>query len=283
MNSLPTFLYLFFVFILSFTCIFAADYQVGQTYYGFKLLDKRFVKEVNAECLYFQHVKSGAKLFKMAADDANKTFMIAFKTDPESDAGTPHIMEHSVLTASKVQYVLQGYDFKKLGYSWDGSIRVMNKIVSRDWLYNRIRVVGGAYGGAGRVSSTGRVYYYSYRDPNLKETIDNFAAMKEFLNTFNASEKDMTGYIIGTIGDMDSPMTPSQQGNTALAYWFQKTTPEQLQKERDQALSTTADDVKNMSQLVADLIAQKNYCVYGNEEKIKANKELFGELVPLIK
>ena len=73
----------------------------GQTYHGFTLLEKRFVKEVNAECLYFEHVKSGARLFKIAADDSNKTFSIAFKTDPESDCGTPHIMEHSVLAGRR--------------------------------------------------------------------------------------------------------------------------------------------------------------------------------------
>ncbi|HLP60834.1 MAG TPA: insulinase family protein, partial [Candidatus Deferrimicrobium sp.] len=89
--------------ILTFVCstAFTADFIKGQTYHGFKLLEKRFVKEVNAECLYFEHEKSGAHLFKIAADDPNKTFSIAFKTDPESDCGTPHIMEHSVLNGSK--------------------------------------------------------------------------------------------------------------------------------------------------------------------------------------
>ena len=79
----------------------SAGFEPGQVYHGFKLLEKRFVKEVNAECLYFQHVKSGAHLVKIEADDANKTFSIAFNTIPESDAGTPHIMEHSVLNGSK--------------------------------------------------------------------------------------------------------------------------------------------------------------------------------------
>lgn len=73
----------------------------GVTYFGFKLLEKRFVKEVNADCYLFEHVKSGARLLKFAASDANKTFCIAFKTTPESDCGTPHIMEHSVLNGSK--------------------------------------------------------------------------------------------------------------------------------------------------------------------------------------
>ena len=71
------------------------------TYPGYKLIEKRFVKELNADVLFLEHIKSGAKVIKFACDDANKTFTIAFKTFPENDCGAPHIMEHSVLNGSK--------------------------------------------------------------------------------------------------------------------------------------------------------------------------------------
>ncbi len=78
--------------------------------HGFKLIEKRFVKELNAECIYYEHVKSGARLIKIKADDPNKTFSIAFKTFPESDNGAPHIMEHSVLNGSKAFPVKSPFD-----------------------------------------------------------------------------------------------------------------------------------------------------------------------------
>src|SRR5512133_2200893 len=71
------------------------------SYPGYRLIEKRFVKEVNADCYLFEHIKSGARVLKIAADDPNKTFSIAFSTLPVSDGGTPHIMEHSVLNGSK--------------------------------------------------------------------------------------------------------------------------------------------------------------------------------------
>ncbi|HML85436.1 MAG TPA: hypothetical protein PKE52_09765, partial [Bacteroidales bacterium] len=52
--------------------------QAQELKHGFKLIEKRFVKEVNANCLYFEHVKSGAKLLKIESDDDNKTFGITF-------------------------------------------------------------------------------------------------------------------------------------------------------------------------------------------------------------
>ncbi|MBN2812448.1 MAG: hypothetical protein JXQ80_00155, partial [Bacteroidales bacterium] len=68
---------------------------------GYRLIEKKFVKEVNAECYLLEHEKSGARVLKIAADDPNKTFSVGFSTIPVSDAGTPHIMEHSVLNGSK--------------------------------------------------------------------------------------------------------------------------------------------------------------------------------------
>ena len=75
--------------------------RTGEQYHGFTLVEKKFVEEVNADCYLFKHDKSGAQLLKIAADDPNKLFNIAFKTAPQTDYGTPHIMEHSVLNGSK--------------------------------------------------------------------------------------------------------------------------------------------------------------------------------------
>lgn len=68
---------------------------------GYKLIEKRFVKEVNADVYYFEHIKSGAHIVKIASEDKNKTFAAGFITEPNSDCGTPHIIEHSVLNGSR--------------------------------------------------------------------------------------------------------------------------------------------------------------------------------------
>lgn len=186
-----------------------------------------------------------------------------------------------LMTASKVQYVVKGYDFKKLGYEYNGKMRVLNQIMSTDWLQNQVRVIGGAYGGFSGISQTGNVYFASYRDPNLKETIENYDNTPDFLEKFEADEKEMTRYIIGTISNMDGPLTASQKGSRAIQYYFQKATPEQLKAEREAVLTTTVDDIKQMKEMVSSILEQDALCVYGNEEKVKANKDLFGEVVSI--
>ena len=188
-----------------------------------------------------------------------------------------------LLSASKVQYVVQGYDYKKLGYSWSGKMKVLNQVLSTDWLQNQVRVIGGAYGGFCGFSPTGNVYFASYRDPNLKETLDTYAKTNGFLQNFSADEKGMTRFIIGTVSEMDSPMTPSQKGGLAVQYYFDKTSYDDLLKERQEVLTTSKEDIKNMQKMVEDIIAQKAFCVYGNEEKIRENKALFGSVVSIIK
>ncbi len=184
-------------------------------------------------------------------------------------------------SASKVQYVVKGYDFKKLGYDYSGKMRVLNQVLSTDWLQNQVRVIGGAYGGFAGISPSGNVYFASYRDPNLKETIENYDNTPGYLETFEADDKEMTRYIIGTISRMDRPMTPSQEGNLAVQYYFEKTTPEELKAEREAVLSTTADDIKGMKKMVADVLDQDAICVYGNDEKVDDNADLFGNVINL--
>ena len=186
-----------------------------------------------------------------------------------------------LLAASKVQYVLQGANFKELGYYWDGKLLVLNQVLSREWLRNQVRVIGGAYGGYVRISPSGSMYFGSYRDPNLRETLENYAGTIGFLHTLNVDQLEMSRFIIGTIARMDRPMTASQRGDVAVSRYFNKTTQLKLQAERDAVLETNVDDIKTFERMIADILKNSYLCVYGNEDKLRANQDLFEHLVPL--
>ncbi|MFC2087986.1 insulinase family protein [Calditrichota bacterium] len=195
----------------------------------------------------------------------------------------PEKKNEGLLSASKVQYVIKGYDIKKLGYEWNGKIRVLNQILSREFIRNQVRVIGGAYGGWTSFSPTGQAYFGSYRDPNLSKTLENYDSSPGYLNDFTADDQTMTRFIIGTISRLDQPMTPSEQGNLAFRRSLEGTTKSYVQEEREAVLATTVEDIKSMKQMVSDVLSQNNYCVYGNEEKLKSEKDLFKELVKLSK
>ncbi len=183
-----------------------------------------------------------------------------------------------LMSASKVQYVIKGYDFKKLGYKWNGKMRVLKQVLSREWLQTQIRVLGGAYGGFCGFSPSGSSYFASYRDPNLTETLKNFDNTPSYLDEFNVSDGEMTRFIIGTISKMDGPTTASQRGSIAVNRYFKKTTHQSLKDERNAVLTTKPADLKAMSKMVKDILSQDAICVFGNQEKIKTNKNVFRKI-----
>jgi len=217
----------------------------------------------------------------------SKSFESFVTTLPEkpvvqnSWALTPTPKNEGILTAFKVQYVLQGFNFRKLGLVWDGKWNVLSQIMSTDYLQTQIRVIGGAYGGFSSISKNGIIYLASYRDPNLSETLANYKASVDYLTKFGADSTSMTRYIIGTIANLDQPLKPSNKGDLAFRCYLEKTRREEVQNDRDAVLATTAADIRNMSEVIAKILDQNVFCVYGNNEKLKSNKALFKNLIVL--
>ena len=203
-------------------------------------------------------------------------------SEPEQWTLVPVPGNEGFMAASKVQFVVQGANFKKLGYEFNGHMLVLNRVMRSEWLHPQIRVKGGAYGGLGSFMQNGEVYFASYRDPNLAETLKNFAGTAEFIRGFEADSAEMTQFIIGTIAGIDSPMTVAQKSNTALHNYFTGYTKSEQQKIRDEVLSTTLADIHALEPLVEKVLDQKTYCVYGNQEKILANRGLFNSVVSIM-
>ncbi|KAJ51793.1 hypothetical protein BD780_000597 [Clostridium tetanomorphum] len=184
-----------------------------------------------------------------------------------------------LMTSGKVQYNAKGYNYRKLGYDYTGTMQVLKTIISYDYLWNKVRVQGGAYGCFGGFNRNGNMYFVSYRDPNLKKTLEAYDGAVEYINNFNCDNREMTKYIIGTISDIDSPLTPSMKGEKAAANYFSNITSQDLQKEREEILDTKVEDIKKLANIVEKCMKEQYICVLGSEERIKENKELFNKVI----
>ncbi|QUH24398.1 insulinase family protein [Serpentinicella alkaliphila] len=193
----------------------------------------------------------------------------------------PTALNEGLLTSSKIQYVAKAYNFRKLGFEYKGQMQVLKTIVSLDYLWKKVRVSGGAYGAMAGFSRNGNMYFASYRDPNLKETLEVYDEMNNYISQFEADEREMTKYIIGTISKIDAPLSPSAKGDRAAAYYISGLTYEDLKNERTEILSTKEADIKALAEIVDKLMKENNYCVLGNENKIKQNEEIFNNLVDI--
>lgn len=182
------------------------------------------------------------------------------------------------LDASQVQYVSRAGNFKKAGYAYTGVLRILKVLLSYDYLWINVRVKGGAYGCMSGFTRRGDAYFCSYRDPNLLKTNEIYEGIPEYLKNLNIDEKDMTKYIIGTFSDVDTPLTPAgKTGRSATAY-LTGMTYEMIQKERQEILNATQQDIRDLSGIIEAILKEDALCVIGNEERLKEEKELFGEL-----
>lgn len=178
-------------------------------------------------------------------------------------------------TASKVQYVARTGNFIDHGAAYTGALQILKVILSYEYLWQNIRVKGGAYGCMSSFNRIGEGYLVSYRDPHLKRTMDVYEGVVEYLKNFTVSERDMNKYIIGTISGLDQPMTPATKGSRSMNLYMNHVTPDMIRKERSQILDATEADIRALADVVSAMLEAEQICVIGSEEKIEANSSMF--------
>ncbi len=196
----------------------------------------------------------------------------------------PKGLNEGFKSAMQVQYVARAGNYFEKGYKYTGALKVLRMILSYDYLWNNVRVKGGAYGCmCGFSGVDGDVYFTSYRDPNLKNTNLVYEGIPEFIRNFTAEDRDITKSIIGTISTLDTPLTPKTKGARSLSMLLTGLTYEDLKKERDDIINVTQEDIRALDKLVEAVLVQGNICVIGNESKIEEDSELFYEVKNLMK
>ncbi|MDE6907627.1 MAG: insulinase family protein [Lachnospiraceae bacterium] len=184
--------------------------------------------------------------------------------------------------SAEIQFVARAGNYRMAGFSYTGALRVLKVIMGYGYLWENVRVKGGAYGCMSGFSYMGDSYFTSYRDPNLRQTNMVFEGAVEAVRNFTVTEREMTKYIIGTISEMDVPLTPATKGNRSLYAYMAGRTEEDFQKEREQVLGADQEAIRSLGDLLAAVFAQGAICVIGNEEKLENDKDLFKALVPFV-
>ena len=184
-------------------------------------------------------------------------------------------------TSSKVQYVARVGNFLDRGQEYHGALQILKVILSYDYLWQNVRVKGGAYGCMSSFNRLGEAYFMSYRDPNLRKTNEIYEGVVEYLENFTVSERDMTKYIIGTMSNIDRPMTPAIAGDRSMNLYMNRVSMDMIRKERMQILNATQEDIRALSKIVKAVLMADLICVIGGEDKIEEEKDLFMEVKPL--
>ncbi len=172
-------------------------------------------------------------------------------------------------TAGQVQFAAMAGNFRDAGYPYQGTMQVLRHILNCDYLWNNIRVKGGAYGCGTQFKRNGELALYTYRDPHLAASYRVFEAIPDYIRNFRADDDTMTKYLIGTINSADIPLTPYLYGAACMQAYLGGITNAERKRIRREILQTTDADIRSLAKAVKAALSMNDKCVIGSEQKIR--------------
>lgn len=197
------------------------------------------------------------------------------KKEPRPFSFPPAEKNEAFRTSGKVQYVAKGGNFKSHGFAYTGALKVMETILRYEYLWKKVRVLGGAYGAFTQFLRDGTAILCSYRDPNLAETLKAYEDLPAYLENLTLSDREMTKYVIGTMAAAETQLTPSMKGERAMVHYLSGNTRESRMKIRDEVINCQVGDIRKLAPLVESVMKDPYICVMGSEDKIERDKALF--------
>ncbi|WP_295638731.1 insulinase family protein [uncultured Mailhella sp.] len=168
---------------------------------------------------------------------------------------------------AQVNYVGLGLSLKGTGYVYSGSQAVILRHLRMGYLWDRVRVQGGAYGCFARYGRATEAFTFaSYRDPNVENTLRVYRETADYLGNLSLSEADITRAVVGAIGDVDAYMLPGAKGATAFSRWMSGETDEQRQRIREEILATRLSDFHDFAPYLARALEKAVPCVLGGAD-----------------
>ena len=162
----------------------------------------------------------------------------------------------ALLAPSQVNFVGKAFNLYAAGYQYHGSINVINGLLRTMYLWEKVRVQGGAYGAmCGFDRMSGAFWFGSYRDPNLLDTLEVFDRTADWLATITIDEQELARSIIGTIGEIDSYMLPDMLGYVSLQRHLIGITDDMRARARAEVFATTLENLRSTAKAFTALPA----------------------------
>jgi len=184
--------------------------------------------------------------------------------------------DEGFVVPTQVNFVAKGGELIQQGDRVTGADQVVVRYLSNSYLWDKVRVMGGAYGSSCSISpASGTFVCSSYRDPNLEGTLDIYDEIASYLEGLELDNKKVEQLIIGAVADLDSPLAPASQGLVSLNRHLTGQTLATRQRWRDEMFATSPNDFKAFAAKLRASASGFHACVFGNADAFaKANADL---------
>ena len=196
---------------------------------------------------------------------------------PQPVVAAPSFPDHEAfVTAAEVVFVIQGGTLLPAGEGYSGSFEVLKTYLSRDYLWNSVRQMGGAYGCFIQFSHiTGNIAFVSYRDPQVRKTFEAYNRIPEIISAIDIPDQVLEQIIIGTYGVFDPHQSAAARGATARNEYLSGITVDQKHERIEEIITTTVDDLRKFAPYFEKMNAGCHRAVIGNRARIENDKNLF--------
>ncbi len=199
----------------------------------------------------------------------------------EVPAPTPR--NEAFLIPSDVSYVVRGNGRSEADHGTIGAWQVATRALSYDYLWNEVRVKGGAYGCGFRRTSEGLSAFWSFRDPAVDATLERYDGAAAWLAAWDGSPEELEGYVVATVAAHDAPVKPRQMARRQDVARFGGKEPGWRDVVRAQELAATADDLRSLAAALSDETAAHGICVFGGRDAVEESGVPFDAVVELVR
>ncbi len=215
---------------------------------------------------------------------ANKLVSI-FEEGVDFERGTKimplGVRREGILIPAAISFASMAGNVLNYSDKMHGSFGVARSILSYEFLWNAIRVQGGAYGAGFIKRQNGNVGFYTYRDPNASRSVDIFAKTPEFLREFASEDKNIDNFIIGAIGDSEPLITPKVLGALVLVTHLKGEMYEEKVSQRREMLNTSPADLIEIADILEKIIAGSGNCIIGGRAQLDAAKDKIDSIIEI--
>lgn len=227
--------------------------------------------------LFSENLFISSRMYASYSNPANRDLMAdVISSYPRGDAHRARVHYPKNIMRNEGIEIPGGVSYAVLGAPLkndDGSMRVLSHILTYEWLWNEVRVKGGAYGTGISAGGGDNAYAYSYRDPDPANALKAFRACGRFTAAFADSHPDLDAYIIGAIAAGQPLLSPAGKISLAMTRWLAEISYENRYERRKKMLATTVEDLKRSAEQLSDAMAEGMVCIAGPKEKLDTLKE----------
>ena len=180
---------------------------------------------------------------------------------------TPEAMGFRI--PAQIGFAVRGYRLSRTGLAFEGSMWLASSILTLGYLWNRVRVQGGAYGAGIQIDRAGNIFSFSYRDPTPVKTLGADGGAAAYLRAFAEKAEELDQYIISALNELNPLLSPRDKGSLADGRYMNGYTREEAEKIRRQILHTVPEDLVRCAEWLEPFSREGAVCVVAHREALE--------------